>query len=51
VAREGFGYRTITLDELKRILREQPPSVIEANLQQRGEGVFVARLVVRDERR
>lgn len=51
VARGESGIRTITLEEAKRILRGQPPSTVEADLQLRGAGVFVVQLVVRDERR
>ena len=49
IARGESGTRPITLDESKRLVRGDPAELVEADLEQRGQGVFVVQLRVRAE--
>jgi len=49
IARAESGIRPITLAEAKRLVANDPTEFVEADLEQRGQGVFVVQLRVRAE--
>jgi hypothetical protein len=47
IAREDSGIHPVTLAEARRLVRSDPTEFVEADLEQRGQGVFVVQLRVR----